>query len=96
LILATGKMSNKTTESTSTTTIVEPNDQDLPTRTGTEAKCIEQILDSTIESASNLPPMDKGKGAYLFLTAAFTVEALAFGSSPPLPTPFNYLNNVRN
>jgi MFS family permease len=95
-ILATGKMSNNTTESASTTTIVEPNDQDLPTRTGTEAKCIEQVLDSTIESASNLPPMDKGKGAYLFLTAAFTVEALAFGSSPLLPTPLPLPNQRAN
>jgi hypothetical protein len=31
------------------------------------------------ESASNIPPADRGKAAYLFLVACFMVEALVWG-----------------
>lgn len=36
--------------------------------------------DITEHNDSNLPPVDTGKGAWLFLAACFMIEALIWGS----------------
>jgi hypothetical protein len=78
LRLANAKMSKKRVESAPA--ITEPFDQGLPTRPGSQEKCIEQSQDSTIEfTSSHLPPVDRGKDAWLFLIAAFAIEALTIG-----------------
>jgi hypothetical protein len=80
-MLAPGAMSNKTTESATTTIMIESSHHHLPTKTGINEEPMSQCADDTVESPSNLPPMDRGRGAWLFLTAAFTVEFLTIGPS---------------
>ncbi|KAL1794163.1 hypothetical protein ACET3X_007584 [Alternaria dauci] len=68
-------------KSTPATPTVEQYDQYLPTRSGSQEKSIKHPRDGMIEITSNLPPMDRGKDAWLFLAAAFTVEFLTIGVS---------------
>ena len=74
-------MSNDPIESTPPTTVAKPNDQDLLPRSAIEEK-ISQLHEDPSVLPSNLSPMDKGKHAWLFLTAAFAIEFLTIGPSP--------------
>ncbi|CAN9161684.1 unnamed protein product [Alternaria alternata] len=74
-------MFKKSNKNTPAMTIVEPHDQHLPVRSGSQEKSIEHPRGSMIEVTSSLPPMDRGKDAWLFLAAAFTVEVLTVGFS---------------
>lgn len=83
-------MFKKSNKNTPAMTIVEPHDQHLPVRSGSQEKSIEHPKDSMIEVTSNLPPMDRGKDAWLFLAAAFTVEVLTVGEPIPAHSTFSY------
>ncbi|KAI4953332.1 hypothetical protein J4E86_006874 [Alternaria arbusti] len=74
-------MSNDPIESTPATTVAKPNDQDPSPRRDVEEKHISQLHETPSVLPPTLPPMDKGKHAWLFLTAAFAIEFLTIGQS---------------
>jgi len=45
---------------------------------------VEHQVDSNVDESS-LPPVDRGKDAWLFLAACWVVELLIFGMSKPVP-----------
>ncbi|KAF4637259.1 hypothetical protein G7Y89_g833 [Cudoniella acicularis] len=76
-------MAEKTAESTSGMAVARVHSQELATTSDSEQQSIEQLPGNVIESFddSGLPPVDRGKDAWLFLAAAFVVEILIFGFS---------------
>jgi len=80
-------MAEETAESTIGMAVAREHSQEFATMSNSEQQPIEQITGNTIEifDDSGLPPVNRGKDAWLFLAAAFVVEILIFGdfSSEP-------------
>lgn len=75
------KTADKTAESTTGMALARVHSQELAITSDLGPQSIEQLPGNAIESfdGSALPPVDRGKDAWLFLAAAFVVEILIFG-----------------